>query len=94
MRSSYAIGDEKGSNNYPFLCCNISRFFQSEINNLKIGISNFIGTSELFLNDNSSSCTTIEETILPPFYSPQISPFPSNHSFTNSVVTDFGRSMG
>jgi hypothetical protein len=27
-------------------------------------------------------------------YSPQISPFPANHSFTNSVVTDFGLSIG
>ena len=27
-------------------------------------------------------------------YSPQISPSPFNQSFTNSVVTDFGRSNG
>jgi len=27
-------------------------------------------------------------------YSPQISPFPCNHSFTSSVVTDFGLSIG
>lgn len=27
-------------------------------------------------------------------YSPQISPCPFNQSFTSSVVTDFGRSIG